>query len=279
VPAPTDQRLGRHLERPSVNARTWLLFAGASFLLSLTPGPNGPLALTHGGLHGARRTTATALGGVVGFAVAIALSMSGLGALLAASDGAFDAIRWAGALYLVWLGVRTWRTPLPTPGTSGDGERGRRSSFGLFGEGLPVAISDPETILFFIAFLPQFIDPSRSLVPQFAVMAATLAVIEFVVEIALAAGSASILPWLARGRNRRWFQRLTGRCSWVRAPHCSRSSPGGEVRSRVGMSRAFSAPGSVVEQRAECTAIARSGHAIRRCPRAGPGRETGLVTS
>ena len=90
----------------------WLLYAGATSLLSLTPGPNGLLALTHGGLFGARRTMATALGGVLGFVVLIALSMSGLGALLMASEQMFSVVRWLGAFYLIWLGYRTWRTPV-----------------------------------------------------------------------------------------------------------------------------------------------------------------------
>ena len=193
-----------------MSLRTWLLFAAATTLLSLTPGPNGLLALTHGGLFGARRTIATALGGVSGFAILMAASLSGLGALLAASEASFGVLRWAGALYLVWLGVRTWRAPPAAlgavPGAAG-AWRGPRS---LFGEGLLVALSNPKAILFFVAFLPPFIDPARSLAGQFALMVVTLATIEFAVEIALAAGSERIRPWLSRGGNLRGFQRVTG---------------------------------------------------------------------
>lgn len=188
---------------------TWLLYAVATLLLSLTPGPNGLLALTHGGLYGARRTTFTAAGGVAGFALLIALSMSGLGALLAASERAFEVVRVLGALYLVWLGVRTWRSPPVRPEGHRAGATARAPSR-LFAEGFLVALSNPKAILFFAAFLPQFIDPDASLVLQFVVMAATLAVLEFAVEIALAAGSERIVPWLSRDANARLFRRLTG---------------------------------------------------------------------
>lgn len=187
----------------------WLLYASATFLLSLTPGPNGLLALTHGGLFGARRTMATALGGVSGFVVLIALSMSGLGALLMASEQMFSVIRWLGAFYLMWLGYRTWRTPVSLQSASSDRDSAR-SFNSLFVEGLVVALSNPKAILFFAAFLPQFLDPQGSLLLQFAIMALTLAVIEFIFEVVLAASSERLLPWLSRDRNSRWFQRTTG---------------------------------------------------------------------
>jgi threonine/homoserine/homoserine lactone efflux protein len=153
---------------------------------------------------------ATALGGVSGFAVLIALSMSGLGALLMASEQMFNAIRWLGAFYLMWLGYRTWRTPPVALQSATSGRNGTRSFNSLFGEGLVVALSNPKAILFFAAFLPQFLDPQSSLVLQFVIMALTLAIIEFIVEVILAASSERILPWLARERNSRWFQRTTG---------------------------------------------------------------------
>ncbi len=192
-----------------MNIDVWLLYAGATFLLSLTPGPNGLLALTHGGLFGARRTMATALGGVSGFVLLIALSMSGLGALLMASEQMFSVIRWLGAIYLMWLGYRTWRTPVSLQSASSDRDS-TRSFNSLFVEGVVVALSNPKAILFFAAFLPQFLDPQGSLLLQFAIMALTLAVIEFVFEVALAASSERLLPWLSRDRHSRWFQRATG---------------------------------------------------------------------
>ena len=85
---------------------TWLIYFVAALGLSLSPGPNGLLALTHGALHGRGKTMYTVLGGSVGFAVIIALSMFGIGALLKASVAWLTALKWLGGAYLVWLGVQ-----------------------------------------------------------------------------------------------------------------------------------------------------------------------------
>src|SRR5699024_8870593 len=90
----------------------WTVYLLAAIGLSLTPGPNGLLALTHGMRFGWRRSVATLLGGVAGFLLLIAISMVGQGALLAASERAFTVAKWVGAAYLVYLGIKTWRAPV-----------------------------------------------------------------------------------------------------------------------------------------------------------------------
>src|SRR5882672_8226101 len=85
---------------------TWLIYLLAAVGLSLSPGPNGLLALTHGALHGRRKALYTVLGGACGFVAVIALSMFGIGALLQASLVWLTVMKWVGGLYLVWLGVR-----------------------------------------------------------------------------------------------------------------------------------------------------------------------------
>src|SRR5215218_6287591 len=91
----------------------WLIYLVAAVGLSLTPGPNGLLSLTHGVCYGFRPTIYTVLGGALGFFVLIAASLAGMGALLAASERAFTIAKWIGAAYLVYLGVRVWRSPAP----------------------------------------------------------------------------------------------------------------------------------------------------------------------
>ena len=90
---------------------TWLIYLLASIGLSLTPGPNSLLALTHGALYGARRTLFTIVGGVVGFSALIALAMFGLSALLQTSAAVLGILKWVGGAYLVWLGIQLWRSP------------------------------------------------------------------------------------------------------------------------------------------------------------------------
>ncbi len=175
---------------------TWLLFLAASFGLSLSPGPNGLLALTHGALHGRRMATYTVLGGAAGFVLVIALSMFGIGALIQSSLAWLMALKWLGGAYLVWLGIQVWRSP--PLGLALDGVAAPRSRGSLFSQGALSAATNPKALLFFVAFLPQFIDPARSLVLQFAVMAGTFAVTEITTELLLAGMAHRIRPWLAR---------------------------------------------------------------------------------
>lgn len=185
--------------------QTWLLYTLAALGLSLTPGPNGLLALTHGALYGAKRTVATILGGSLGFTIVIGLSMFGIGALLAANIGLLVVLKWVGGAYLIFLGIQVWRSPSLADSRGANTGSSNRS---LFQAGLLSAISNPKGILFFVAFLPQFIDPMNSLVIQFIVMAATFVVIEFIYEFMVAALADKIQPWLRRvGKN---FNRVFG---------------------------------------------------------------------
>ncbi|CAB4545314.1 MAG: LysE family translocator [Actinobacteria bacterium] len=185
--------------------QTWLLYTLAALGLSLTPGPNGLLALTHGALYGAKRTVATILGGSLGFTIVIGLSMFGIGALLAANIGLLVVLKWVGGAYLIFLGIQVWRSPSLADSRGANTGSSNRS---LFQAGLLSAISNPKGILFFVAFLPQFIDPINSLVIQFIVMAATFVVIEFIYEFMVAALADKIQPWLRRvGKN---FNRVFG---------------------------------------------------------------------
>ena len=174
----------------------WLIYLAAATGLSLSPGPNGLLALTHGALHGWRRALYTVAGGAVGFVVLIALSMFGIGALLQTSAGWLTVLKWLGGAYLVWLGVQVWRAPpIGLPPTS---DAGPCSGASMFRQGALSALTNPKGLLFFAAFLPQFIDPARSLVVQFAVMAGTFAVVEVFTEVLIAGTAHRISPWLAR---------------------------------------------------------------------------------
>lgn len=176
---------------------TWLIYFIATIGLSLTPGPNSLLALTHGALHGAKRTLFTIVGGVTGFSLLIALAMFGLGALLEASSAALTVLKWAGGAYLVWLGIQLWRSPPlrlnPLTGAA------MPPASSLFRQGFLSAIANPKVLLFYGAFLPQFIDLQRSLAAQFVVMAATFAATEFLVEYLLARLAFRVRPWLERG--------------------------------------------------------------------------------
>ena len=185
---------------------TWLIYLVAATGLSLSPGPNGLLALTHGALHGRRKALYTIFGGAVGFVAVIALSMFGIGALLATSVAWLVVMKWVGGAYLVWLGIEVWRSPPIGLEISSSTEP--RAGGSLFRQGALSALTNPKALLFFAAFLPQFIDPARSLVVQFMIMAGTFAAIEIATEWFIASMAHRISPWL--GRVGRRFNRICG---------------------------------------------------------------------
>jgi threonine/homoserine/homoserine lactone efflux protein len=179
-----------------MDLHAWLVYLAASLALSLSPGPNGLLALTHGAMYGHRMTLATIAGGALGFVLLIALSMFGIGALLQASLVWLSVLKIAGGAYLVWLGIQLWRAPPVAASLTaalGTVSRGR-----LFRQGFLSAATNPKGILFFAAFLPQFIDPHRNLWLQFAVMAGTFAATEISYELLVAIAAQRVQRWLAR---------------------------------------------------------------------------------
>ncbi|MEJ8814112.1 LysE family transporter [Variovorax ureilyticus] len=190
-----------------MNLHTWLIYLAAAIGLSLSPGPNGLLALTHGALHGRRKTLFTISGGALGFVIVIALSMFGIGALLKASLTWLTVMKWLGGAYLVWLGIQVWRAP--PIGIEASAPAQSRSGRSMFGQGALSALTNPKGILFFAAFLPQFIDPARSLWMQFLVMAGTFAAIEIATELLIASMAHRISPWL-RKVGRRFNQACGG---------------------------------------------------------------------
>ena len=179
-----------------MDIHTWLIYLLAAIGLSLSPGPNGLLALTHGVLHGRRKTLYTIFGGAFGFIVVIALSMFGIGALLQASLQWLTVMKWVGGAYLVWLGIQVWRSPPIGVAVRDSAES--RSGWSLFQQGALSALTNPKGLLFFAAFLPQFIDPARSLCLQFVIMAGTFAATEIATEVFIASMAHGISPWLRR---------------------------------------------------------------------------------
>src|SRR5215475_8707308 len=129
-----------------MNLNTWLIYLVASIGLSLSPGPNGLLALTHGALHGRRKALYTIFGGASGFVTIIALSMFGIGALLKTSLVWLTVMKWVGGAYLVWLGIQVWRSP--PIGIQATGSVRFRGGWSLFRQGALSAVTNPKGVLF-----------------------------------------------------------------------------------------------------------------------------------
>jgi threonine/homoserine/homoserine lactone efflux protein len=189
-----------------MSVELWLVYLAAAIGLSLTLGPNGLLALTHGARFGARAAVATVFGGALGFFLLIAVSLAGMGALLTASETAFLVAKWIGAAYLVYLGVRLWFAPAPVVAAI-DGPRARMaaSPIRLFSKGFLVAVSNPKAIIFFAAFLPQFMVPGMPFPVQLLLLGGTFVIVEIIYELGLVALAHRVAPWLA------WYGRLFNR--------------------------------------------------------------------
>ena len=189
----------------AMSLSTYLLYLAAVALLILTPGPTMLMCMTNSINHGPRRAMLSVAGSVTAVLGVMLLSAMGLGALLAASEAAFTTAKIVGAAYLVWLGIRTFRSDAVLR-TADSAPRPR--SFYL--QGLLVGASNPKAVLFFAAFFPQFLDPHLPIAPQFAVLALTFMAFEFAVLTACALGVARLLPLLRSARPVRWINRICG---------------------------------------------------------------------
>ena len=181
---------------------TILLFVTASAALLVVPGPTLALVIARSLAQGRRVALPLVLGVGLGDLVAASLSLVGAGALLAASATAFTAVKWAGAAYLIWLGVRLFRTE-PTPIDAGIA-LGTADAKAAFRDGFLVTVFNPKGILFFVAFVPQFIDAGRDYLPQAAFFVGTFTILAMVNGIAYALGADAL-------------RRATGRTSVLRA--------------------------------------------------------------
>ncbi len=175
---------------------TLLLFALSAAALVAVPGPNLLYIMTRSIADGRRAGVASALGVETGTLVWIAAAAAGLAAVLASSELAFNVVKWAGVAYLVYLGVRTLRRPAPIP--LGGAEPLGASLRGAFLQGLIVNVLNPKVALFFLAFLPQFIDPTRDATGQILVLGAIFFVIALAIDLAYALGAGALGSWLRR---------------------------------------------------------------------------------
>ena len=153
----------------------WLAFAAASAIMLAIPGPTILLVISYALGHGRKAAGATVAGVALGDFTAMTASMLGLGALLATSAAIFTVLKWAGAAYLVWLGVKLWRAPVSI-GTEGD-TPAEGKPLRIFAHAYVVTALNPKSIVFFVAFLPQFLDVSQPVLPQMAIFEITFLVL------------------------------------------------------------------------------------------------------
>lgn len=177
-----------------MNLHLFLAYCFAVAILVLIPGPIVTLVVANSLSHGSRSGLATVAGASIGNAILLCATAVGLVAFFAWLSEIFQIVRWVGAIYLIWLGIRAWRAH------SAQGMRiaptGKRSLRALFLQGFLVAITNPKAMVFYIAFLPQFLDSHLPPARQLVVMIGTMIVMALLSDCAYA---------LLAGRARGWF--------------------------------------------------------------------------
>jgi homoserine/homoserine lactone efflux protein len=187
----------------------WAAFFVAAWLICLSPGPGAISSMSTGARFPYRR----AVWNIVGLQSAILLQVMivavGIGALFVASATAFAFVQWFGVLYLIYLGVRQWRTPSAfAADTAHPTSHTRRE---LFVRGFLVNMANPKGIVFLLAVLPQFVIPSRgSLAGQYAILGATLITVDSLVMSGYTVIAGHALRWLRNERQQRWLNRGFG---------------------------------------------------------------------
>jgi len=187
----------------------WLAFCAASAILLAIPGPTVLLVISYALGHERRTAFATVAGVALGDFTAMTASMLGLGALLAASATIFTMLKWVGAAYLIYLGIKLWRAPVgDLSGADGDTTAPTREKpFRIFAHTYLVTALNPKSIIFFVAFLPQFLDASGSVPLQLAIFEVT-----FLILAITNASLYALLAGMARGQIRKpRVQRIVNR--------------------------------------------------------------------
>jgi len=187
----------------------YLLFLPACFAINMAFGPNNLLSVTNGARHGVSPAVIAAGGRLAAFAIMIAIAGLGMGAVLVASELAFDVIKYIGAAYLVWIGIRLLRAPAPVAETQAPDAAAPPSMRSLVRQEFTVAAGNPKAILVFTAFFPQFVVPG-AYAASYLLLGVTFLLLE-VVAIALYAMLGARMRRLANGsRAMRWFNKVSG---------------------------------------------------------------------
>lgn len=192
--------------------QTWVAYAAVVFVVIITPGPAAALCMTHAAMNGSLRTLVTIAGLLLSSLTLISLSALGLGAALAASGTLFTVIKFGGAAYLIYLGIRIWRSPPPPEVKAAATQEQTAQATGtqLLRTGYLVGLSNPKDLFFFAALFPQFVSPEHDAVSQLLLLALTWLLIAGSIMFCYAIMGYRLAAALARFGPRNLFNRLTG---------------------------------------------------------------------
>lgn len=192
-----------------MSVELYLAYVAATLVLLIIPGPTILLVVSYALSEGRRAALASTAGVVLGDLTAMVMSLAGLGALMAASATAFTIVKWIGAAYLVWLGIKMWRAKVQKLELDGAAHAPRRNRDMLVQAWIVTALN-PKGIVFFIAFLPQFLVHDAPVLPQFVLLGGTFLVLAGLNALVYALMAGSLRRRIANPRGLTWVNRIGG---------------------------------------------------------------------
>jgi len=186
----------------------WVTYFVAAIILSLSPGPGVFSSISSGLHHGFRLGLWNGVGMQIANVFFVVVVAFGLGTILLASETLFTAVKWLGVIYLVYLGVVTWRAA--PRGFEEDRDDEAHTPREVFMRGFWVNATNPKGIIFFAAILPQFIDVAKPQLAQYAILAATTFAVDLVIMTGYTALAAKVLRVMRDPRQLRWVNRGIG---------------------------------------------------------------------
>lgn len=190
-----------------MNASSVLLFLPACFALNMAFGPNNLLSMTVGAKQGMSTALVAAMGRLLAFAIMIVVAALGMGSLLMVSETAFTVVKFAGAAYLIWLGIKILRAN--GRASTEQLELGKTDIRGLARQEFLVAIGNPKAILIFTAFFPQFVDMNNYWT-SFMIQGVIFLLLEVIAIVAYAYVGTRLSGVLQHAQGLRWVNRISG---------------------------------------------------------------------
>ena len=188
-----------------------LLFSMTVFVASIIPGPSMLLALTHGMHYGAKRTIASAMGNVTVTLIQASVSIAGLGTILIASETTFQLIKWAGAAYLIYMGISMLCSSKMSLSPNESNHTNQSNSLRrMYLQSAFVTAGNPKAIVFFTAVFPQFIDPNAAYLSQFCILLSICAFIAFNCFMIYAIGGQKIVSLFSKASVGKYIKRVIG---------------------------------------------------------------------
>jgi threonine/homoserine/homoserine lactone efflux protein len=194
-----------------MTVQSWIMYLTLVLIATSTPGPAVLFIMTNSTLHGWRKATFAALGNIVGLFCLGVMAVAGLGTILKTSESIFNIVKYIGAAYLIYLGLKMiFQKGFDFSSLNNQLIAADVSSWKIFVQAWGVAISNPKAIIFLTALFPQFIDINKSLIPQFSMLIATLMVFSFSFLMLYAVLAHGAKTWLTNPNRMKYFNRTSG---------------------------------------------------------------------